>query len=187
MVIEFSSFRFPLLVLHVLFSHHASGVISPSLTVSHLLPFAGVPPALPPPNSTRPGRSHSVSRTFRPVWVQTCGPVMALLCSQPVSDPQWDIECVEPPTGCHLRVDQVHDVRHPAGRGTQALWSDLVTWCMIASCLTFCCDLCPQGILGFRLQGPDGQGVSVDASSLPLVIYVLSAVTYLSCRWANQI
>lgn len=40
----------------------------------------------------------------------------------------------------------------------------------------------PQGILGFRLLGSEGQGISVDFSSLPLVLYVFSAVTYLSCR-----
>uniref|UniRef100_A0A3Q1EEA4 Progestin and adipoQ receptor family member 8 n=1 Tax=Acanthochromis polyacanthus TaxID=80966 RepID=A0A3Q1EEA4_9TELE len=36
------------------------------------------------------------------------------------------------------------------------------------------------GILGFRLQGPEGQGFSLDAASLPLVLYVFSAVMYLS-------
>lgn len=37
------------------------------------------------------------------------------------------------------------------------------------------------GLLGLRLQGPEGQGLSLDVASLPLVLYVLSAVTYLSC------
>uniref|UniRef100_A0A3B4XSB6 Progestin and adipoQ receptor family member 8 n=1 Tax=Seriola lalandi dorsalis TaxID=1841481 RepID=A0A3B4XSB6_SERLL len=41
--------------------------------------------------------------------------------------------------------------------------------------------LLAAGILGFRLQGPEGQGFSLDVSSLPLVLYVFSAVTYLSC------
>ncbi|XP_069031297.1 membrane progestin receptor beta-like [Embiotoca jacksoni] len=36
------------------------------------------------------------------------------------------------------------------------------------------------GVLGFRLQGPEGQGFSVDVASLPLVLYVSSAITYLS-------
>lgn len=45
------------------------------------------------------------------------------------------------------------------------------------------CDLCSlQGVLGFKLQGPEGQGLSVDVSSLPLVLHHLSTVTYLSCR-----
>ncbi|KAG7276858.1 hypothetical protein CRUP_007995 [Coryphaenoides rupestris] len=41
------------------------------------------------------------------------------------------------------------------------------------------------GILGLRLQGPEGQGLSLDPASLPLVIYVLGSLTYLSCRWAT--
>lgn len=46
-----------------------------------------------------------------------------------------------------------------------------------------CCDLCSlQGVLGVKLQGPEGQGLSVDVSSLPLVLHHLSTVTYLSCR-----
>uniref|UniRef100_A0A8D0D2G0 Progestin and adipoQ receptor family member 8 n=1 Tax=Sander lucioperca TaxID=283035 RepID=A0A8D0D2G0_SANLU len=43
------------------------------------------------------------------------------------------------------------------------------------------------GILGFRLQGPEGQGFSVDVSSLPLVLYAFSAVTYLSCSAAAHL
>ncbi|XP_074481289.1 membrane progestin receptor beta-like [Sebastes fasciatus] len=35
--------------------------------------------------------------------------------------------------------------------------------------------------------GPEGQGFSVDVSSLPLVLYVLSAVTYLSCSAAAHL
>uniref|UniRef100_A0A3B4GV76 Membrane progestin receptor beta-like n=1 Tax=Pundamilia nyererei TaxID=303518 RepID=A0A3B4GV76_9CICH len=37
------------------------------------------------------------------------------------------------------------------------------------------------------LAGPEGEGFSVDASSLPLVLYVLSAVTYLSCSAAAHL
>lgn len=45
------------------------------------------------------------------------------------------------------------------------------------------CDLYSlQGVLGFKLQGPEGQGLSIDVSSLPLVLHQLSTVTYLSCR-----
>ena len=40
-----------------------------------------------------------------------------------------------------------------------------------------------QGILGVRLQAPEGQGLSLDPASLPLVLYVLSSLTYLSCRY----
>ncbi|XP_041646205.1 membrane progestin receptor beta-like [Cheilinus undulatus] len=47
--------------------------------------------------------------------------------------------------------------------------------------------LLAAGILGFRLQGPEGQGFSVDVSSLPLVLYVFSAVTYLSCSAAAHL
>ncbi|XP_070821852.1 membrane progestin receptor beta-like [Chaetodon trifascialis] len=38
-----------------------------------------------------------------------------------------------------------------------------------------------------RFMGPEGQGFSVDASSLPLVLYVFSAVTYLSCSAAAHL
>uniref|UniRef100_A0A8C9Z1W2 Progestin and adipoQ receptor family member 8 n=1 Tax=Sander lucioperca TaxID=283035 RepID=A0A8C9Z1W2_SANLU len=47
--------------------------------------------------------------------------------------------------------------------------------------------LLAAGILGFRLQGPEGQGFSVDVSSLPLVLYAFSAVTYLSCSAAAHL
>ncbi|XP_035507843.1 membrane progestin receptor beta-like [Morone saxatilis] len=35
--------------------------------------------------------------------------------------------------------------------------------------------------------GPEGQGFSVDVSSLPLVLYVVSAITYLSCSAAAHL
>uniref|UniRef100_A0A674PBA0 Progestin and adipoQ receptor family member 8 n=1 Tax=Takifugu rubripes TaxID=31033 RepID=A0A674PBA0_TAKRU len=44
--------------------------------------------------------------------------------------------------------------------------------------------LLAAGVLGFKLQGPEGQGLSVDVSSLPLVLHHLSTVTYLSCSAA---
>uniref|UniRef100_A0A3P8RJ34 Progestin and adipoQ receptor family member 8 n=1 Tax=Amphiprion percula TaxID=161767 RepID=A0A3P8RJ34_AMPPE len=47
--------------------------------------------------------------------------------------------------------------------------------------------LLAAGILGFRLQGPEGQGFSLDAASLPLVLYVFSAVMYLSCSAAAHL
>ncbi|XP_059927367.1 membrane progestin receptor beta [Gadus macrocephalus] len=43
------------------------------------------------------------------------------------------------------------------------------------------------GVLGLRLQGPEGQGLSLDPASLPLVIYVLSSLTYLSCSTATHL
>ncbi|XP_072237242.1 membrane progestin receptor beta-like [Leuresthes tenuis] len=38
-----------------------------------------------------------------------------------------------------------------------------------------------------RGGGPEGQGISVDVSSLPLVLYMFSAVTHLSCRAAAHL
>ncbi|XP_056135338.1 membrane progestin receptor beta [Lampris incognitus] len=43
------------------------------------------------------------------------------------------------------------------------------------------------GILGLRLQGPEGQGLSLDLASLPLVLYVFSSLTYLSCSTAAHL
>uniref|UniRef100_A0A667ZLB1 Progestin and adipoQ receptor family member 8 n=1 Tax=Myripristis murdjan TaxID=586833 RepID=A0A667ZLB1_9TELE len=37
------------------------------------------------------------------------------------------------------------------------------------------------------LQGPEGRGLSLDAASLPLLLYVLSALTYLSCSAAAHL
>eukprot|EP00064_Thunnus_orientalis_P019632 superscaffoldBa00004992_g19756 len=70
---------------------------------------------------------------------------------------------------------------------TVNVWSHLLAAaCVVARFLLFMV-LQGGGILGFRLQGPEGQGFSVDASSLPLVLYVFSAVTYLSCSAAAHL
>uniref|UniRef100_A0A668A9J5 Progestin and adipoQ receptor family member 8 n=1 Tax=Myripristis murdjan TaxID=586833 RepID=A0A668A9J5_9TELE len=47
--------------------------------------------------------------------------------------------------------------------------------------------LLAAGVLGVSLQGPEGRGLSLDAASLPLLLYVLSALTYLSCSAAAHL
>ncbi|XP_045889575.1 membrane progestin receptor beta-like [Micropterus dolomieu] len=64
---------------------------------------------------------------------------------------------------------------------TLNVWSHLLAAVCVALRFMAFTVLQGGGILGFRLQGPEGQGFSVDVSSLPLVHYVFSAVTYLSC------
>ncbi|XP_068596732.1 membrane progestin receptor beta-like [Brachionichthys hirsutus] len=64
---------------------------------------------------------------------------------------------------------------------TVNVWSPLLAAVCVAMRFTMFAVLQGGGILGFRLQGPEGQGFSVDASSLPLVLYAVSAVTHLSC------
>ncbi|KAK7912787.1 hypothetical protein WMY93_012998 [Mugilogobius chulae] len=44
--------------------------------------------------------------------------------------------------------------------------------------------LTPQGTLGVRLHSPDGLSVSLDPSSLPLLLYVSSVVFFLCCSAA---
>nr|XP_046254105.1 membrane progestin receptor beta-like [Scatophagus argus] len=70
---------------------------------------------------------------------------------------------------------------------TVNVWSHLLAAvCVLMRFLTFTV-LQGGGILGFRLRGPEGQGFSVDVSSLPLVLYVFSAITYLSCSAAAHL
>ncbi|XP_035483648.2 membrane progestin receptor beta-like isoform X2 [Scophthalmus maximus] len=66
-------------------------------------------------------------------------------------------------------------------------WSHLLAAACLVVRFTAFAVLRGGGILGFRLQGPEGQGFSVDVSSLPLVLYVFSAVTYLSCSAAAHL
>nr|XP_019967441.1 PREDICTED: membrane progestin receptor beta-like [Paralichthys olivaceus] len=65
---------------------------------------------------------------------------------------------------------------------TLSVWSPLLAAVYMLTRFLMFAVLQGGGILGVRLQGPEGQGFSVDASSLPLVLYVFSAVTHLSCR-----
>ncbi|XP_069386672.1 membrane progestin receptor beta-like [Paralichthys olivaceus] len=67
---------------------------------------------------------------------------------------------------------------------TLSVWSPLLAAVYMLTRFLMFAVLQGGGILGVRLQGPEGQGFSVDASSLPLVLYVFSAVTYLSCSAA---
>ncbi|XP_074523042.1 membrane progestin receptor beta-like [Halichoeres trimaculatus] len=70
---------------------------------------------------------------------------------------------------------------------TVNVWSHLLAAiCVVMRFMVFTI-LQGGGFLGVRLQGPEGQGFSVDASSLPLVLYVLSAITYLSCSAAAHL
>ncbi|KAM9860601.1 membrane progestin receptor beta-like [Aulostomus maculatus] len=70
---------------------------------------------------------------------------------------------------------------------TVNVWSHLLAAaCVVARFLLFTV-LQGGGILGVQLQGPEGQGLSLDVSSLPLVFHVISAVTYLSCSAAAHL
>ncbi|XP_059213765.1 membrane progestin receptor beta-like [Centropristis striata] len=70
---------------------------------------------------------------------------------------------------------------------TLNVWSHLLAATAVALRFTAFAVLQGGGLLGVRLQGPEGQGVSVDASSLPLVLYAISAITYLSCSAAAHL
>uniref|UniRef100_A0A3B4AGF0 Uncharacterized protein n=1 Tax=Periophthalmus magnuspinnatus TaxID=409849 RepID=A0A3B4AGF0_9GOBI len=50
-------------------------------------------------------------------------------------------------------------------------------WCPLLAAVT--------GLLGVRLQTPEGMGMSLDPSSLPLLLYVLSVIFFLSCSSAS--
>ncbi|XP_051800867.1 membrane progestin receptor beta-like [Acanthochromis polyacanthus] len=78
------------------------------------------------------------------------------------------------PLRCYiLSLLQIHNQ-------TLNVWSHLLAAVCITLRFTMFAVLRGGGILGFRLQGPEGQGFSLDAASLPLVLYVFSAVMYLS-------
>ncbi|XP_029982175.1 membrane progestin receptor beta-like [Sphaeramia orbicularis] len=70
---------------------------------------------------------------------------------------------------------------------TLSTWSPLLAAACITTRFLLFTVLQGGGVLGVRLQGPEGQGVSVDVSSTPLVLYLLSALTYLSCSGAAQL
>ncbi|XP_026234376.1 membrane progestin receptor beta-like [Anabas testudineus] len=81
---------------------------------------------------------------------------------------------------CVLSLFQIHNE-------TLNVWSHLLAAvCLVMRFMVFTI-LQGGGILGFRLLGSEGQGISVDFSSLPLVLYVFSAVTYLSCSAAAHL
>ncbi|KAM9832478.1 membrane progestin receptor beta-like [Neosynchiropus ocellatus] len=70
---------------------------------------------------------------------------------------------------------------------TLNVWSHLLAaLCIALRFLTFSV-FQGGGILGFRLQGPEGQGFSLDVSSMPLILYVCSSVTYLTCSAAAHL
>ncbi|KAK2854335.1 hypothetical protein Q5P01_006996 [Channa striata] len=70
---------------------------------------------------------------------------------------------------------------------TLNVWSHLLAAVCVMMRLMMFTLLQGGGILGFRLQGPEDQGFSVDVSSLPLVLYVFSTVIYLSCSSAAHL
>ncbi|KAM4593319.1 membrane progestin receptor beta-like isoform 1-T2 [Odontesthes bonariensis] len=79
-----------------------------------------------------------------------------------------------------LSLFQVHN-------DTLNVWSHLLAAVCVALRFLMFAILRGGGVLGFQLQGPEGPGISVDASSLPLVLYVFSAVTHLSCSAAAHL
>ncbi|KAM4602944.1 membrane progestin receptor beta-like [Polymixia lowei] len=79
------------------------------------------------------------------------------------------------PWRCYfLSLFQVHNE-------TLNVWSHLLAGVCVALRFGMFAVFRGGGILGLRLQGSDGQGLSLDPSSLPLVLYLLSSLTYLSC------
>ncbi|KAM8893453.1 membrane progestin receptor beta-like [Spinachia spinachia] len=97
-----------------------------------------------------------------------------------------------PLTGRHVGVPRLCGERFISAGWSFALgllpsWSVLLAAACVALRFTAFTVLQGGGILGFRLCGPEGQGFSVDVSSLPLVLYVFSAVSYLSCSAAADL
>ncbi|XP_041843546.1 membrane progestin receptor beta-like [Melanotaenia boesemani] len=70
---------------------------------------------------------------------------------------------------------------------TLNVWSHLLAAVCMALRFTVFTILQEGGVLGFQLQGPEGQGISLDVSSLPLVFYVFAAITYLCCSAAAHL
>ncbi|CAB1448826.1 unnamed protein product, partial [Pleuronectes platessa] len=70
---------------------------------------------------------------------------------------------------------------------TLSVWSHLLAAVYVLVRFLVFAVLQGGGILGVRLQGLEGQGFSVDVSSLPLVLYVFSTVTSLSCSAAVRL
>ncbi|KAM4744982.1 membrane progestin receptor beta-like isoform 2-T3 [Anableps anableps] len=70
---------------------------------------------------------------------------------------------------------------------TLSVWSPLVAAAILALRSMIFTLLKGGGVLGLRLQGPEGQGPSVDVSSLPLVCYMFSALAFLSCSAAAHL
>ncbi|XP_035991700.1 membrane progestin receptor beta-like [Fundulus heteroclitus] len=67
------------------------------------------------------------------------------------------------------------------------VWSPLLAAAVVSLRFLMFAVLAGGGVLGFRLQGPEGQGLSADVSSLPLVLYVFSALAYLGCSAAAHL
>ncbi|XP_068174472.1 membrane progestin receptor beta-like [Antennarius striatus] len=70
---------------------------------------------------------------------------------------------------------------------TASVWSPLLAAVAMATRFLMFAVLQGGGILGFRLQGPEGQGISVDAPSLPLLLYAFAAIAHLSCSAAAHL
>ncbi|XP_047219941.1 membrane progestin receptor beta-like isoform X2 [Girardinichthys multiradiatus] len=70
---------------------------------------------------------------------------------------------------------------------TLNVWSPLLAAVVVALRFMMFTLLGGGGVLGFRLQGPEGQGLSIDVSSMPLVLYMFSALTYLSSSAAAHL
>ncbi|KAM3877467.1 membrane progestin receptor beta-like [Diretmus argenteus] len=70
---------------------------------------------------------------------------------------------------------------------TLNVWSHLLAGVCVVLRFGMFAIFCGGGVLGLRLQGPEGQGFSLDLASLPLVLYILSSLTYLSCSAAAHL
>ncbi|XP_020783121.1 membrane progestin receptor beta-like [Boleophthalmus pectinirostris] len=67
-------------------------------------------------------------------------------------------------------------------KDTVTVWCPLLAAVAMMVRFLFFTVLQGGGVLGVRLWAPEGPGVSLDPSSLPLLLYVLSAVLCLSCN-----
>ncbi|XP_072303156.1 membrane progestin receptor beta-like [Eucyclogobius newberryi] len=65
------------------------------------------------------------------------------------------------------------------------VWCPLLAAVAVATRFLFFTVLQAGGVLGVRLQSPEGSGVSLDPSSLPLLLYVSSVVFGLCCSAAS--
>ncbi|KAJ0001889.1 hypothetical protein NQD34_001685 [Periophthalmus magnuspinnatus] len=70
-------------------------------------------------------------------------------------------------------------------KDTVKVWCPLLAAVTVATLFMFFMVLQGGGLLGVRLQTPEGMGMSLDPSSLPLLLYVLSVIFFLSCSSAS--
>ncbi|XP_067116684.1 membrane progestin receptor beta-like [Osmerus mordax] len=70
---------------------------------------------------------------------------------------------------------------------TVNVWSHLLAGVFVALRVVLFSVMRGGGLLGVRLSGPEGWGLGVDLSSLPLALYLFSSLTYLLCSAATHL